>query len=62
LRHRENVRSDTACRDLKRDLKGGGTWCPLIRSVEQMHSAIAYVERNRVKVGLRPQRWSVVTP
>jgi REP element-mobilizing transposase RayT len=37
-------------------------WCPFIHSEQHMRTAIRYVEANPVKAGLRPQRWSVVTP
>jgi hypothetical protein len=37
-------------------------WCPFIRSEQPMRTAIRYVEANPVKAGLRPQRWSLVTP
>jgi REP element-mobilizing transposase RayT len=37
-------------------------WCPFIRSEQHMRTAIRYVEANPVKAGLRPQRWSLVTP
>ncbi len=37
-------------------------WCPFIRSERHMRVAIRYVQANPVKAGLRPQRWSLVTP
>lgn len=37
-------------------------WCPFIRNVDHMREAIAYVERNLIKAGLRPQRWRQVQP
>ncbi len=37
-------------------------WCPFIYDVEHYLKAIAYVEQNPVKAGLRPQRWSIVAP
>jgi REP element-mobilizing transposase RayT len=37
-------------------------WGPFIRSERHMCTAIRYVEANLVNAGLRPQRWSLVTP
>ncbi len=37
-------------------------WCPFIRTGDHMREAVAYVERNPMKAGLRPQRWRLVTP
>lgn len=37
-------------------------WCPFIRTADHMREAIAYVERNPIKAGLRPQRWRQVQP
>jgi REP element-mobilizing transposase RayT len=37
-------------------------WCPFIYDEEHYVKAIAYVEQNPIKAGLRPQRWSIVTP
>ena len=37
-------------------------WCPFIRSVEHMRTAVRYVEQNPVKAGFKPQRWKLVTP
>lgn len=37
-------------------------WCPFIHDEQHMRTAIRYVETNPIKSGLRPQRWSLVTP
>jgi REP element-mobilizing transposase RayT len=37
-------------------------WCPFIYDEEHYRRAIAYVEQNPVKAGLRPQLWSIVSP
>lgn len=37
-------------------------WCPFIFDEQHYLKAIAYVEQNPVNAGLRPQRWSIVTP
>jgi REP element-mobilizing transposase RayT len=39
-----------------------GVWKVYLNDVEAVRRAIDYVERNPVKAGLRPQRWSCVTP
>ncbi len=37
-------------------------WCVFIFDEEHYAQAIRYVEQNPVKAGLKPQRWSIVTP
>lgn len=37
-------------------------WCPFIFDEEHYRRAVAYVEQNPVKAGLRRQRWSIVSP
>jgi REP element-mobilizing transposase RayT len=37
-------------------------WCVFIFDEDHYRQAIKYVEQNPVKAGLKPQRWSVVTP
>jgi REP element-mobilizing transposase RayT len=37
-------------------------WCPFIFDEDHYLQAIAYVEANPIKAGLRPQRWNIVTP
>lgn len=37
-------------------------WCVFIFDEDHSRQAVKYVEHNPVKAGLKPQRWSVVTP
>lgn len=37
-------------------------WCPFVRSEDQMHIAVKYVNDNPVKAGLPRQHWSFVRP
>lgn len=39
-----------------------GCWSVFINDREQLHSAIAYVQRHPAKEGLPPQRWPFVSP
>ncbi len=39
-----------------------GGWVVHLNSPEEMRSRIRYVERNPVRAGLRPQRWTFVVP
>ena len=39
-----------------------GMWKVYLNDIAAVHRAIRYVEQNPVKAGLRPQRWSCITP
>jgi REP element-mobilizing transposase RayT len=39
-----------------------GQWSVFLRDDADVRRAIAYVDRNPIKAGLKPQRWSFVTP
>jgi REP element-mobilizing transposase RayT len=62
--------SEADCHPLAEFTKAGRTpspwarnyWCPYIRDVRQMLTAIEYVERNPVKAGYKAQRWAVIVP
>jgi len=41
---------------------GGSGWKVFLDTPEAMHQAIAYVEQNPEKAGLKRQQWSFVTP
>jgi REP element-mobilizing transposase RayT len=41
---------------------GGGGWKVKIPTPQQMRDCLRYVERNPIRTGLRPQRWSFVVP
>jgi REP element-mobilizing transposase RayT len=40
----------------------GGGWKVMLFTADQMRGTIRYVERNPVRAGLKPQRWSFVAP
>ncbi|HMO25881.1 MAG TPA: transposase [Tepidisphaeraceae bacterium] len=62
--------TDEALHPFAEDLRRDGTapspwsrsyWCPYIRDDRHLRAAIAYVEANPARCGLRPQRWRCVS-
>jgi len=41
---------------------GGGGWKVFLKTAQEMRDRIRYVERNPVRAGFKPQRWSFVVP
>ena len=37
-------------------------WCPFTDALDDLRKAVRYVQRNPLKSGLPPQRWSCIEP